>query len=314
MTDRILRRGATAVALWIVATGQVRGQYSDSRPVPERPTGAAESRPHSRPKATSPDVPAGSKDPLLDGMKAVVRDLVLKGFEDERKAELVERIRKILEAGDVGDDARRARESESLAATLLTIQRDYRPKGATDPRRVPTQDEEQRMRIMAETLSRDLYRRLPRAAAPTDATGAPHTGLYRAAPVLNPPPGYRAVDWKTLRGFEYAQGMKLPEEVRKLHGEKVAIAGYMFLDGGDAGNLRRFMVIESLWSCCFGVPPDAPNQILHVSIDGRRGVEFVGLPVMLLGTFDVGEKIEDGWVVSLYRIRLHGPSAMKPLE
>ncbi|HYC78717.1 MAG TPA: DUF3299 domain-containing protein [Planctomycetota bacterium] len=321
MAQSLFRRGAAAAAILIAATSAARGQQPESRPVPEvskgateRPVSAdaAESRPQSRPKPTSPDVPEWSKDPLLDGMKAVVRDLVLKGFEEERKAELADRIRKILETGDVGDDARRARESDSLAATLLSIQQDYRPKGSTDPKRLLTQDEEQRVRLMAETLSRDLYRRLPKAAAPLDASGNPHTGLYRAAPVLNPPPGYRALDWKTLGGFEYTEGMKLPEEVRKLHGEKVAIAGYMFTLS-EFENIREFMLVESLWSCCFGVPPTV-NQVLVVKIDGRKGVEYTGMPVMLLGTLDVGEKIEDGWVTSLYRIRLQGPAAVKPIE
>jgi hypothetical protein len=270
---------------------------------------AATSRP------TSPDVPAWSSDPMLDGMKSIVRELILKGFAKEDKDALTGRIRLVLEIADVGDGPSRLREAESLALTLLEIQRDYRPSGNLDPKRTLTNDDEQRIRYMAEALSRDLYRRLPKAGQFNSAgghNGGQHTGAFRAAAPLKPPPGYEVVEWKTLGGFEYKEGMELPENVRALHGKKVALAGYMFtLD--EIENIKHFLIVESLWSCCFGVPPNV-NQVIEINIAGRRGVEYTSLPVMLTGTLEVGEKMEDGFVVSLYRLKLEGPQGVKPVE
>lgn len=103
---------------------------------------------------------------------------------------------------------------------------------------------------MAEALSRDLYRRPPRAGQFDSANGGHGNGQhfvsFKAAAPLKPPPGYDVVDWKTLGGFEYTEGMQLPtNEVLKLHGRKVAVAGYMFtLD--EIENIRHFLVVESL--------------------------------------------------------------------
>jgi hypothetical protein len=272
--------------------------------------------PKTGPRPSSPDVPEWSKDPLLDGMKSIVRELMAKGFAEAEKDSLGSRLRVILEIAAVGDEPGRKREADSLALTLLEIQRDYRPKNAgSDPKRVLSNDEEQRVRIMAEALARDMYRRLPPtggAGGGTHDGGGSHTGTFRAAPVLKPPPGFEVVTWQTLGGFEYTEGMKLPDDVRKLHGKKVAIAGYMMtLD--EVENIRHFLLVESLWSCCFGVPPNV-NQVLELRIEGRKGVEFSSMPVMITGTLDVGEKIEDGFVTSVYRIKLDGPTHVKPVE
>jgi hypothetical protein len=266
-------------------------------------------------RPTSADVPEWSKDPMLDGMKSIVRELIRKGFAEAEKEALATRLRTIYEIADVGDETSRRREADSLALTLLEIQRDYGPRNSPDPNRALTQDEEMRIRVMAEALARDLYRRLPKVGAdPSGAHGGDgsHTGAFRAAPVLKPPPGYEVVTWKTIGGFEYTEGMKLPDDVLALHGKKVAVAGYM-MTFSEVENIRHFLLVESLWSCCFGVPPNV-NQVYEVKIAGPRGVEYSSLPVMLLGTLEVGERIEDGFVTSVYRLKLDGPDGVKPVE
>lgn len=66
-------------------------------------------------------------------MKVIVRELVLKGFTEAERESLASRIALILTIGDVGDDASRTKEAQSLSLTLLEIQRDYRPSGDHDP-------------------------------------------------------------------------------------------------------------------------------------------------------------------------------------
>jgi hypothetical protein len=263
---------------------------AESRETASRPDSRATSR-----AASSPDVPEGSKDPVVDGMKAIVGELMRKGFTASDKDRLAERIRLVLEVGDVGEDVGRRREATALAATLLEIQTDYAPKRGPESRAVLTEDEERRVRVMAETLSRDLYRRLPKAGP---AAGR----MIHAAPTITPPAGYELVAWSVLGGFEYTEGMPLPEPVRKLHGRKVAIAGYAF-STGEFENAKEFVLVESPGDCCFGRFPST-HQIVHVTIAGRRGIDITGDSRLFAGTLEVGEEMEDGFVSSVYRLKI----------
>ena len=77
--------------------------------VPEsKPT---ESRPvaDSRPRFT--DIPDGARDPLLEGMRTIARELILTGFDPAEKSVLVDRIAYILERTNLADDARRRNEA-----------------------------------------------------------------------------------------------------------------------------------------------------------------------------------------------------------
>src|SRR6185295_1540124 len=100
--------------------------------------------------------------------------------------------------------------------------------------------------------------------------------------------------------FEYTEGMKMPDEVRALNGAKVAIAGYM-MTIEEVENIHQFLLVEAFWSCCFGVPPTI-NQVVMIQIAGTRGVEYTSSPVVILGTLEVGAKIEDGFETSVYRL------------
>jgi hypothetical protein len=109
------------------------------------------------------------------------------------------------------------------------------------------------------------------------------------------------VTWRTIGGFEYTEGMQLPEEVRKLNGAKVGMAGYM-MTIEEVENIHEFLLVEAFWSCCFGTPPSV-NQVLMVRVVGDKGVEYTSSPVLILGTLEVGEEIEDGFVTSVYRLK-----------
>ena len=104
-----------------------------------------------------------------------------------------------------------------------------------------------------------------------------------------------------LGGFEYKEGMELPKAVTDLDGKEVGIAGYM-MSLGEFEDIHEFLLVESMWSCCFGIPPDV-HQVLVVTIpDDQEGLELVTVPIVILGKLDVGEEVEDGWVTSVYRL------------
>ncbi len=281
-------------------TGGLVAQAPDSRPTTPVPAPVADSRPAPASRPLPTDVPEGSQDPLVDGMRSIVGEMILRGLKTEDVDFVGDRIRVVLEKANVGDDGRRRVEATSLARQLMEIQKDYRPKNEPVRERPRDAAEESRIRTVAEFLARDLYRRLPVAGTP--GAGGLHTGSsIRASVEVKAPPGYEAVTWKLLGGFEYTEGMKLPENVKSLHGKKVAIAGYMMaLD--EVENIHEFLLVESLWSCCFGQPPSV-NQVLVIRIEGKKGIEYTSGPILVIGALEVGEKIEDGFVSSVYRLK-----------
>ena len=193
--------------------------------------------------------------------------MILKGLRPDGEAELADRVAQILEIALLGDDARRKVEALLMAKTLLGAQEDFRPKNAPAGRTALAADEEQRVRVAAEALARDLYRQL----APTSRR---RRGTHRrrsCAPRRRPrcPPVTRRSPGRRSAGFEYIEHMTLPDEVRKLNGKKVGLAGYM-LTLDQVENIREFLLVEAFWSCCFGTPPSM-NQVAMIHDRGDEG-------------------------------------------
>jgi hypothetical protein len=116
------------------------------------------------------------------------------------------------------------------------------------------------------------------------------------------PDGYAKASWDILGGFRYVEGMELPAKVMALNNKKVGLAGYM-MALGEFEDIHIFAVVESQWSCCFGTPPDI-HQIVEVILpDTDPGIELVAVPILVLGTLKVGEIVEDGWVISVHRMK-----------
>ena len=79
------------------------------------------------------------------------------------------------------------------------------------------------------------------------------TAVEKAAAKGGSPLQIQVVKWEVLGGFEYEEGMALPKPVRDLSGKKVGIAGYM-MTLEEVEDIHEFLLVESLWSCCFGIP------------------------------------------------------------
>lgn len=115
------------------------------------------------------------------------------------------------------------------------------------------------------------------------------------------PAGYSRLDWKPLGQFEYRQGSELPPDVLRHDRQKVALVGYM-LPVEQTRGAARFLLVESLWGCCFGSVPEM-NQVVDVQVSASEGVDYRQEPVLVTGDMEVGEKREDEVVVSVYRLR-----------
>ncbi len=133
-------------------------------------------------------------------------------------------------------------------------------------------------RIMARTLITELGGQLE------DDTGDDPAGDWANAA------------WPHLSGFQYEEGMDLPESAKALDGKDVKAWGYLLFLEGD-----QFLLVQSLWSCCFGQPPDLHEAIV-VRADPNIASRFEGRGVKVYGRFEASEMREDGYVTSLYRL------------
>jgi len=127
------------------------------------------------------------------------------------------------------------------------------------------------------------------------------------------PAGFERVVWNQLGGFPYREGAPLPDEVLALDGRDVGIFGFM-LSLGDADQLSEFVLVESLWGCCFGSVPEV-NQTILVRVAPNASVEYSAAPQLVTGRLEVGEAREGGFVTSLYRISgatLHPVESAEP--
>lgn len=114
------------------------------------------------------------------------------------------------------------------------------------------------------------------------------------------PAGHQRINWNQLGGFTYHEGEPLPPEVLALDGRDVAIFGFM-LTLGETERPREFVLVESLWGCCFGSVPDV-NQTILVHVANDAAAEYSAAPLLVTGRLQVGEAREGNYVTSVYRI------------
>ena len=101
--------------------------------------------------------------------------------------------------------------------------------------------------------------------------------------------------WPTLKGFPYEEGATLPPEIKALDGKEVKAWGYLIQLEAD-----QYLLVQSLWSCCFGQPPDINEAVVVRTHSDVSQYESQGAQVY--GRFEASESYEEGFVTSLYRL------------
>ena len=105
------------------------------------------------------------------------------------------------------------------------------------------------------------------------------------------------VDFDALINIDYEEGEPLPEEVTKYDGKKVTVRGFMHNATEEGTN--TFLLVTDGCGC------DGEVKVFHY-IEVDLGDDTIGYKPDLLtitGTFEVGEIKEDGYVVSVYRLK-----------
>lgn len=121
-----------------------------------------------------------------------------------------------------------------------------------------------------------------------------------APPAVDVPGGVgQLLSWSTLGGFSYTEGMALPAAVLALDGQRVSVQGALLPLEEVEGEVW-YLLVESLWDCCFGKPPEL-HQAMVARLHGQSPRS--GQVVQVTGTLSVGEDRDaDGYVSSVYRL------------
>jgi hypothetical protein len=203
---------------------------------------------------------------------------------EEQRASAQRELMSLLEQASIGDAPNRARASGMVVQQLFDQAKQQQPTDTLSGR------QRQAIRAVAKELTRQL---LAMAVPGGVALGADSI-------VTELPAGYERINWKQIGGFPYREGVALPVEVTDLNKRDVGVAGFM-LTLGDTDDIREFILVESLWGCCFGTVPDV-NQSIVVRMKGDARVEYTSAPILVTGAFEVGEDRQGGYVASLYRV------------
>jgi len=109
--------------------------------------------------------------------------------------------------------------------------------------------------------------------------------------------------FEQLADWSYVDGLEgMPSEVAALSGESVAMIGFM-LPIDEVEQMRRFLLVESLWSCCYGQPPDI-HGIVRVVMPKGKTTDYFFDPLKIIGTFKVEATVMDGYCVDIYQLHV----------
>jgi hypothetical protein len=152
----------------------------------------------------------------------------------------------------------------------------------------------------------------PMANGPANLPGiSPATG-----PLL---PGYVEVGFEKLAGFDFpltdmlvkgtaqdgtapaAATGQIPNDVRKLDGERAGIRGFLLPLKMDDGLAVEFLLMRDRSFCCYGAPPRI-NQWITVRMKGRGVKPVMDQVITVYGTLHVGEMRENGYLVGIYSL------------
>ena len=109
--------------------------------------------------------------------------------------------------------------------------------------------------------------------------------------------------FEEISSWPYIDGLEgMPKEVKELDGKKVMMVGFM-LPIDEVENIKEFLLVQSLWACCYGQPPDI-NGIVRVVMTGDNRCDYHYDPIKMVGKFKVEAYMEDGYCVDIYQLHV----------
>ena len=120
----------------------------------------------------------------------------------------------------------------------------------------------------------------------------------------------KVVTFDEIAAWPYEDGLKgMPKDLKKLDGKKVMMVGFM-LPIDEVENIKEFLLVQSLWSCCYGQPPDI-NGIVRVVMPGKKRTDYFFDPLKIIGKFKVEATVLDGYCVDIYQLEVETMEVIK---
>jgi hypothetical protein len=120
----------------------------------------------------------------------------------------------------------------------------------------------------------------------------------------------KLLSFEEISSWPYEDGLKgIPKPVKELDGKQVVMIGFM-LPIYEVENIKEFLLVQSLWACCYGTPPDI-NGIVRVVMKGDRRCDYQFDPILVKGTFKVEETTEDGYCIDIFQLHATEVSLLK---
>ncbi len=116
--------------------------------------------------------------------------------------------------------------------------------------------------------------------------------------------------FEEISSWPYQDGLEgLPKPVAELDDKEVLMIGFM-LPIDEVEDIHEFLLVQSLWACCYGSPPDI-NGIVRVVMKGDKRVDYQFEPIQVRGTFKVKATTEDGYTIDIYQLHASSVSLVK---
>jgi hypothetical protein len=110
----------------------------------------------------------------------------------------------------------------------------------------------------------------PRPRGPVAKTPVAKTPV--SAPATAPTEEAVNIDWRVLAGLDYANG-KATDTLKKLEGKLVRIPGFVVPLDDFQEEGAEFLLVP-YYGACVHTPPPPPNQIVMVSMEGRKTIKL----------------------------------------
>ena len=204
---------------------------------------------------------------VANAVSFILQDVATEEAGAAERKELEGRLLLVLTRAGWGDVDARRRAASTAIATILK-------RAANQPNTKLDRARGRAIKALGHSIASELHRELVTASAGPNTTD----GSTPSAPTK--------LSWRLLGGFAHKKGQPLPAAVRALDGAEVVIEGYM-LTLAETNDIRTFLLVESLWGCCFGKPPDLHQGILVRLISGPP-LDYLFTPIQVTGRLEVG--------------------------
>lgn len=108
---------------------------------------------------------------------------------------------------------------------------------------------------------------------------------------------------RTVKEPETLLGDQIPSRIKMLDEQKVLLVGFMVpIDVDRRGNVTAFALTQNQSFCCYGIPPGLTELVIIEMEEGKTAPYAYDIPIATYGSLHIGEEIDDGYILSLYRM------------